>query len=76
MTLLPLALAYTGQVQTPRHAWGYTAAASANVGGSGDDAFEAARPGARRHYTVLRLNAYGSRTLGAGFGIAGRLAVQ
>ncbi len=76
VTLLPLSLAYTAQVQRPDLSWGYVAALAANVGGSSQAEFDAVRPGAERDYRVLRFSAFVNRTLTAGFGVQARVSAQ
>jgi hemolysin activation/secretion protein len=73
---LPLSIAYTGQVEGPKLTWGSTLSVAYNVGGSGKETFEAARANARKHYTILRLSAFGGRSLPAGFGLQGRISAQ
>ena len=74
--VLPISLAYTAQVQTPELSWGASAAVSHNVGGSNQTAFDAARPGANREYTIYRLSAFAAHALPAGFGVQARLTGQ
>jgi hemolysin activation/secretion protein len=72
----PLSLAYSGQKQSPMLAYGISAALSVNAGGSSAATFEAARPGARRHYAVSRFVGFAEKALPAGFSVNGRLELQ
>jgi hemolysin activation/secretion protein len=74
--LVPVSLAYTGQVEGPERAWGFSAAVAHNFAGSAEATFEAARPGAPREYTALRFSAFASQELPRGFGVSGRLTSQ
>lgn len=76
ITIVPLSLAYTGQTQGPNLSWGLTAALSRNVGGSTQDQFDAARPGASRDYLIWKLSSFGEVALPAGFALNGRFAAQ
>ena len=76
VTAVPVSVAYTGQKQGPKLAWGVNASLSANAGGSSQDTFDAARPGAKKHYVVSRVSGFGEMALAAGFAISGRLDVQ
>jgi hemolysin activation/secretion protein len=76
VTVLPISLAYTGQVQTPQTWWGASAAIGHNVDGSSQAAFDAARPGAKKEYDIFRLSAYAGHNLPAGFGVQARLSGQ
>lgn len=75
-TVVPLILSYTGQEQGTRGAWGVNASLFANVGGSSQATFEAARPGADRHFVKTRLAAFGNVPLPAGFAVQGNLEAQ
>ncbi|MDB5948120.1 MAG: hypothetical protein JWQ33_3146 [Ramlibacter sp.] len=72
----PVSLAYTGQKQGPQVAWGINATLSANVGGSSQETFDAARPGARRHYVISRFSGFSEVAMAAGFAVNGRLDIQ
>lgn len=76
VTATPVSLAYTGQKQGPQTSWGINASVSGNVGGSSQETFEAARPGARRHYVIGRVSGFGEMALTAGFAVHGRLDIQ
>jgi hemolysin activation/secretion protein len=76
VTAVPVSVAYTGQKQGPRGAWGVHASLSANAGGSSQATFDAARPGARKHYAVTRISGFREMALAAGFAVHGRLDVQ
>jgi hemolysin activation/secretion protein len=76
VTLMPLSLGYTGQVQGPRLSWGFNTTVSGNVGGSSEREFGLARQWADKHYTVWRFFGFGNLSLPAGFGLAGRVAAQ
>jgi hemolysin activation/secretion protein len=76
VTVLPLSLAYTAQVQSVDLSWGFTTALSRNVGGSSQTEFNAVRPGAEKDYSVLRFSAFANRALPAGFGVQGRISAQ
>jgi hemolysin activation/secretion protein len=76
VSTLPLSLAYAGQKQGPTLAYGISAALSMNAGGSSAATFEAARPGARRHYRVARVVGFAEKALPAGFSINSRIEVQ
>ena len=76
VTILPLSLGYTGQVQGPKLSWGFNTTISGNPGGSSGQEFNAARFGADRHYTVWRFSAFSNLALPAGFGLAARLVGQ
>lgn len=73
---VPVSLAYAGQKQMPDLAWAFSAALSANAAGSSKETFEAARPGAPRHYVASRLSASLEKALAAGFGLNGRIDAQ
>lgn len=74
--VLPLILSYTGQVQGVQSAWGINASLFANLGGSEQSSFEAARPGAIKHFYKTRFSAFGQLQLPAGFALAGNLEAQ
>jgi hemolysin activation/secretion protein len=76
VTLMPLSLGYTGQVQGPRLSWGFNTSVSGNVGGSSEREFGLARQWADKHYTVWRFFGFGNLSLPAGFGLAARVAAQ
>lgn len=76
VTLMPLSIGYTGQVQGPRLSWGFNTMMSGNVGGSSEQQFSAARPWADKHYTVWRFFGFSNLSLPAGFGLAARAAAQ
>jgi hemolysin activation/secretion protein len=76
VTLLPLSIGYTGQVQGPRLSWGFNTTVSGNVGGSSEREFSLARQWADKHYTVWRFFGFGNVALPAGFGLAARVAAQ
>lgn len=76
VTSLPVSITYTGQVEDAKMSWGTSTSLAYNVGGSDQDVFEAARRGARKGYTILRLSAFASRALPAGFGLHGRISSQ
>lgn len=74
--VVPLSLAYTGQLQTPGVAWGYTASFAHNVGGSSEDSIHAARPRADKHYSIVRLAAFAGFAPADRFGVQARLSGQ
>jgi hemolysin activation/secretion protein len=74
--LLPISLGYSGEVQTPTRSWGFSASIAQNLGGSSERTFEAARTGAPKHYTLLRLSASGGLEFPEGWGLRGRLSAQ
>lgn len=76
VTLMPLSIGYTGQVQGPRFSWGFNTLISGNVGGSSERQFSAARPWADKHYTVWRFFGFSNVSLPAGFGLAARVGAQ
>lgn len=76
VVVLPLSLTYTGQVQTPEKAWGFSAALAHNVGGSSSEDFEAARPRADKYYSIARLSAFAGFAPPDSFGVQGRLSGQ
>lgn len=76
VTAIPVSLAYTGQKQGPQTSWGINASLWANLGGSSQATFEAARPGARRHYVISRFSGFREMALAAGFALHGRLDIQ
>jgi hemolysin activation/secretion protein len=76
VTAAPVSIAYTGQKQGPQVSWGINAALSANAGGSSQETFEAARPGAKRHYVITRISGFAEIALPAGFAVHGRLDAQ
>jgi hemolysin activation/secretion protein len=73
---LPVSISYTGQVDNAKMSWGTSTSLAYNVGGSSQEVFEAARPGAKKGYTILRLSAFASHALPAGFGVHGRISGQ
>ena len=73
---LPMSIGYTGQVDNAKMSWGTSTSLAYNVGGSSQEVFEAARPGAKKGYTILRLSAFVSRALPAGYGVHGRISGQ
>jgi hemolysin activation/secretion protein len=76
VTAVPVSIAYTGQRQGPQASWGAHASLSANAGGSSQATFEAARPGARRHYVISRFSAFRDMALARGYAVHGRLDAQ
>lgn len=76
VAVLPLSLAYTGQVQTPEATWGFAGSLAQNVGGSSPDTFEAARPRADKYYSIARLSAFAGFAPSDRFGLQGRLSAQ
>ena len=76
VTTVPLTVAYVGQKQGPMLAYGISAALSANAGGSSSVTFDAARPGAKRHYVVSRFVGFVEKGLPGGFTVNGRLELQ
>ncbi len=74
--VLPLILSYTGQAQGVESAWGINASLFANLGGSAQSTFDAARPGASKHFFKTRFDAFGQLQLPAGFALAGNLEAQ
>ena len=76
VTAIPVSVAYTGQKQGPQASWGVNASLSANAGGSSQATFDAARPGARRHYVISRFSGFREMALAAGFAVHGRLDAQ
>lgn len=76
VTLVPASIGYSGEARSPTQSWAVSASLAQNVGGSSEDRFEAARPGAPKHYTVVRLSASGGLEFPAGWGLRGRLAAQ
>ena len=73
---LPLSVTYTGQAEGAKGSWGTSTSLAYNVGGSSQEVFEAARPGAKKSYTLFRFSAFGSRALPAGYGLHGRFSGQ
>ncbi len=73
---LPLSIGYTGQFENAKMSWGTSTSLAYNVGGSSQEVFETARPGAKKGYAIFRLSAFGSRALPAGYGLHGRIAGQ
>ncbi|MET0980526.1 MAG: ShlB/FhaC/HecB family hemolysin secretion/activation protein [Telluria sp.] len=73
---VPLVVSYTGQKEGARLAYGVHAAVSANGGGSAQPMFEAARPGAKRHYVLARLSGFVEKPMAAGSAINARLELQ
>lgn len=76
VTLMPLSIGYTGQVQGPRVSWGFNTTVSGNVGGSSERQFSAVRPWADKHYTIWRFFGFSNLSLPAGFGFSARVAAQ
>ena len=76
VTLIPVSLGYTGEVQSPEWSARFSAALAYNLGGSSERTFEEARPGAPRDYTVLRVSALAGTEVGQGFGLQGRITAQ
>lgn len=74
--VLPVSLGYTGQKQGAAWSWGVSGTLVANVGGSAATTFDAARPGARKNYTVARFSAFGEMPVAGGFALSGRLDSQ
>lgn len=72
----PVMLAYTGQKQGPALAWGVNGSLAANAGGSSAETFEAARPGANKHYVLTRFSGFAEVSLPNGFGVGGRIDGQ
>jgi hemolysin activation/secretion protein len=73
---VPLCVAYVGQKQGPALSYGVSGALSVNAGGSARATFDAARPGARRHYAIARVVGFAEKGLGAGLTVNGRLELQ
>jgi hemolysin activation/secretion protein len=73
---VPVSVAYVGQKQGPALSYGVSGALSVNAGGSARATFDAARPGARRHYAIARLVGFVEKGVGAGFTVNGRLELQ
>ena len=73
---LPVSITYTGQFEGAKTSWGTSTSLAYNVGGSSQEVFEAARPGAKKAYSILRLSLFASRTLPADFGLYGRISGQ
>jgi hemolysin activation/secretion protein len=65
-----------GQKQGPSLSYGISGALSVNAGGSSRATFDAARPGAARHYAIARLVGFSEKGLGAGYTVNGRLELQ
>ncbi len=76
VAVLPLSLAYTGQVQTPETAWGFAGSLAENVGGSSPEDFKAARPRAEKYYSIARLSAFAGFVPPDRFGLQGRVSGQ
>ncbi len=76
VAVLPLSLAYTGQVQTPESAWGFAGSLAQNTGGSSPEDFKAARPRADKYYSIARLSAFAGFAPPDRFGLQGRLSAQ
>lgn len=74
--VLPLVLSYTVQAQSAQLAWGGNASLFANLGGSSSATFDAARPGASRHFIKTRLSGFGAVQLPLGFALKGDLETQ
>jgi len=73
---VPLSVAYVGQKQGPALSYGISGALSVNAGGSARATFDAARPGAQRHYAIARVVGFAEKGLGAGYTVNGRLELQ
>lgn len=73
---LPVSIGYTGQVDNAKFSWGTSTSLAYNVGGSSQEVYEAARPGAKKSYAIFRLSAFGARALPAGYGLHGRISGQ
>lgn len=76
VTATPVSAAYTGQKQGPLASWGVNASLSVNAGGSSQSTFEAARPGAKKHYAIARFSGFHEMALARGFALHGRLDLQ
>jgi hemolysin activation/secretion protein len=76
VTTVPVSVAYVGQKQGPTLAYGISGALSMNAGGSARATFEAARPGAQRHYAIARVVGFVEKGVAAGFTVNGRLELQ
>lgn len=74
---VPIVFGYTAQRQEGgARSWGASASVAVNAAGSNAATFDAARPGARRHYGIARLAAFGEWAFGAGWGASARLDSQ
>jgi hemolysin activation/secretion protein len=73
---VPLSVAYVGQKQGPALSYGISGALSVNAGGSSRATFDAARPGAQRHYAIARVVGFAEKGIGAGYTVNGRLELQ
>lgn len=73
---VPLSIGYTAQQQEGERAWGGSLGLAVNAGGSSASTFDAARPGARRHYVIGRLSAFTEFALDAGWGVSARFDAQ
>lgn len=76
VTITPLSMGYSGQVEGPRLSWGINTSFSGNVGGSSESGFNLARIDAEKHYVVWRFFGFTNVALPAGFGLAARVAAQ
>lgn len=76
VTITPLSMGYSGQVEGPRLSWGINTSFSGNVGGSSESGFNIARINAEKHYVVWRFFGFTNVALPAGFGLAARIAAQ
>ncbi|MBK7366015.1 MAG: ShlB/FhaC/HecB family hemolysin secretion/activation protein [Nitrosomonas sp.] len=76
VTITPLSMGYSGQVEGPRLSWGVNTSFAGNVGGSSESGFNVARIDAEKHYVVWRFFGFTNVALPAGFGLAARIAAQ
>lgn len=76
VTMAPLSLSYTGQKGGAALAYGFNAAVAVNVGGSAVQAFDAARPGAKRRYRLARASAFVEKPLTASLTLNARVDLQ
>jgi hemolysin activation/secretion protein len=76
VTTLPVSLTYAGQRSGSRLVHGLSATLATNAGGSAARTFEAARAGARRHYTLGRVTAFAERAFAGGAALSARVELQ
>ncbi|MBK5915002.1 ShlB/FhaC/HecB family hemolysin secretion/activation protein [Rhodocyclus purpureus] len=74
--IAPLSMTYVGQQQTARSAWGFNVTLLNNIGGSSQEEFAAARPGAARDYLIGKLSAFAEIPFGDGYALHGRVSAQ
>jgi hemolysin activation/secretion protein len=73
---VPISVGYTAQRQEGDRSWGVSAGLAVNAGGSDAATFEAARPGATRHYAIARLTAFRDLPISGGWAAGLRADTQ